>query len=585
MTRPLPPDFHNWAFEKRDAFFNDHIADDDRRGDNEEAAAEKARAERRANGKPNGQAKLGRSKASQRRGASLNNDARPRIRLCANDIERITDEAQDALIKAERGLYQRDGRIVSVEVLPAIAAHGRKVQIQRISERGEHALKEDLSSAASFEKFDGRAGAFVPTDPPTLIVKTLQDRSGRLRFPPLSGIINTPTMRGDGSILDRPGYDSPTGLLFDPLGIEFPAIPVRPTKEDARAALALIEDLIHTFPFVAEIDRAVALSAILTALIRRSLIAAPMHAYTATVAGSGKSLLVDVVSAIATGHEAGVIAQGSDEEELEKRLGAALIAGDPIIAIDNCERPVEGQLLCQLLTQLTVKPRILGRSENSTCSTGAFITSTGNNLILAGDLIRRAVLCRLDAQVERPELRVFDRDPVAHAKANRPALAVAALTILRSYQIAGRPGKPPQIGSFAEWSDLVRGALLWLGCADPVATMETIRGSDPRLGQMQQLMAAWREAFHGQNMTVASVIKVACEQRRVDTFDGRFEFVNEDLREALLNVAGRNGAINNRALGNWLSSSKGRLINGLRFEHMGERGGITVWALVAFEGV
>ena len=524
------------------------------------------------------------SSGERRRGA-LTNDARPRIRLRANDIERITDEAQNALIKAKRGLYQRDGRIVSVEVVPAIAAHGREVLIQRISERGEYALREDLSSAASFEKFDARAGDFVPTDPPTLIVKTLQDRSGRLRFPPLSGIINTPTMRGDGSILDAPGYDRATGLLFDPLGVEFPAIPERPTIEEARTALALLDDLIATFPFVAEVDRAVALSAILTALVRRSMPAAPMHSFSATVAGSGKSLLVDVVSSIATGHEAGVIAQGSSEEELEKRLGAALIAGDPIIAIDNCERPVEGQLLCQLLTQLTVKPRILGKSENSTCSTGAFITSTGNNLILAGDLIRRAVLCRLDAQVERPELRVFDRDPVAHAKDNRPALAVAALTILRSFHIAGRPAKPPKIGSFAEWSDLVRGALIWLGCADPVATMEAIRGSDPRLGQMQQVMFAWREAFHGQNVTVATVIKAACEQQRADTFDGRFEFVNEDLREALLNVAGRGGAINNRALGNWLSSNKGRIINGLRFEHMGERGGIAVWALVADQGV
>jgi hypothetical protein len=40
------------------------------------------------------------------------NDPRPTIRLAANDIERIVDEAEAALIKADRGIYQRDGSIV-----------------------------------------------------------------------------------------------------------------------------------------------------------------------------------------------------------------------------------------------------------------------------------------------------------------------------------------------------------------------------------------------------------------------------------------------------------------------------------------
>jgi putative DNA primase/helicase len=358
--RPLPEGFHTLSFEHKAALYAERAA---------------------ADATP---AKAIRSRASQRSALRPKNDAGPRIRLRASDIERIVDEAEDALIRADRGLYQRDGRIVSVEVIPAIAAHGRKILIQKISERGDHALREDLSSAASFEKFDARTNDFVPTDPPLNIVMTLRDRGGRLRFPPLSGVINTPTIRADGSIINMPGYDRTTGLLFDPLGVDFPAIPKSPTKEDASTALALLDNLIATFPFVAEIDRAVALSAILTALIRRSLMAAPLHAYTATVAGTGKSMLVDVVSTIATGHEAGVIAQGADETELEKRLGAALIAGDQIIAVDNCDRPLEGQLLCQMLTQGTVKPRVLCKSENPTCSTGAFVAATGNNLILVG---------------------------------------------------------------------------------------------------------------------------------------------------------------------------------------------------------
>jgi putative DNA primase/helicase len=121
---------------------------------------------------------------------------------------------------------------------------------------------------------------------------------------------------------------------------------------------------------------------------------------------------VDIASVIATGVEAPVTAPGKDEEELEKRLVASLLAADPIITIDNCARPIGGDLLCQMMTQPLVRPRILGKSEAPTCSTGSLCAATGNNLVLAGDLIRRSIISRLDPKVERPELLVFDFDPI-----------------------------------------------------------------------------------------------------------------------------------------------------------------------------
>ncbi|HKN27971.1 MAG TPA: hypothetical protein VJY34_08830 [Roseiarcus sp.] len=248
------------------------------------------------------------------------NDPRPTIRLAANDIERIVDEAEAALIQAKRGLYQRNSLIVAVGFEQAIAADESEIMIQRIFERGEHALLEDLSSAAHFERYDARRDGYVTTSPPMWIVKTLKERKGKLRFPILTGVVNVPTIRADGSLLVTPGYDQRTGLLFDPLGVTFPPIPDRPTRDDALDSLALLNGLIGGFPFVADRHRAVALSAILTALSRRSLASAPLHAFSAPEAGSGKSLLVDTASTLATGEVAPVTAQGANEEELEKRL-------------------------------------------------------------------------------------------------------------------------------------------------------------------------------------------------------------------------------------------------------------------------
>jgi hypothetical protein len=506
------------------------------------------------------------------------NDTRPTIRLKRGDIERIVDESERALISADRGLYQRDGLIVTVIATPAIGAHGREIISQRIAECGDYALLEHLDCAASFEKYDARAQARVVADPPLLVVKTLRERKGKLRFPILTGVVNAPMLRADGSILDAPGYDPGTGLLFDAQGVKFPSIPIWPTRDDALIALARLRDLVGTFPFVGEVDRAVALSAILTAPVRRSLPSAPLHAFSAPVQGSGKSKLVDIASVVATGQVAGVIAQGSSAEEFEKRIGAVLLAGDPIIAVDNCEAPLGGELLCQCLTQTTVQPRILGQSKAPQTSTGAFITATGNNLILLGDLTRRAIMCRLNPNCERPELRLFDRDPVAHAKAHRLALVAAALTILRAYIVAGRPGKRVALGSFDAWSDLVRGALLWVGCADPIDSMEAVRESDPSRARLATVMTQWQAIVGPDRVTAAEIIKRATE-RRTSGYNIESEFLHEDFREALLGVAGRSGAINSRSLGKWLSANMDRVVGGLRFRQAGSRQGLALWEL------
>ena len=291
------------------------------------------------------------------------NDPRPTIQLVKGEIERVVDEGEAALIKADRDLYQQSNKIVSVVETPKKAAHGKEVLALAICERGDFALMEDLSIAANFIKFDGRVNDWVFADPPIQVVKTLKQRLGRIKLPILSGVISSPTLRADGSILSVPGYDQATGLLFDPRGVTFPEIPDLPTRDDAERALAALGYLIKDFPFEEPHDRSVALSGILTACARQSLSAAPLHAYDAPEAGSGKSKLVDLASVIAQGHEAPVMAQGASEEELEKRLGSMLMAGDLVVTIDNVARPLEGDFLCQILTQSAVRTRILGKSE------------------------------------------------------------------------------------------------------------------------------------------------------------------------------------------------------------------------------
>jgi hypothetical protein len=262
------------------------------------------------------------------------------------------------------------------------------------------------------------------------------------------------------------------------------------TDSEIKAAFKRVLRLFETFngDFATPADKGVALSMLMTSVARRALGFAPLHGFDAPVAGSGKSMLVEIASIVATGHGAIVMAQGETREEFEKRLGTVLMRGDAIIAIDNCDLPLEGETLNQALTQPMLQVRILGKSEMPKVLTAAVVCATGNNLLPKGDVVRRSIICRLDPKCARPELRQYDFKPIAYAKENRAQLVVDILTLLKAWHNKGRPFQPAELQSFENWSNTIRGCIIWLGAAfpdanlaDPCLTMDRIRASDPVL--------------------------------------------------------------------------------------------------------
>jgi hypothetical protein len=394
------------------------------------------------------------------------------------------------------------------------------------------------------------------------LIRTLKDRKHRLRLPVLVALVNCPSISAEGKLLDEPGFDPATGVLYEPLGVAFPHVPVMPGKRTAETALARISRLLETFDFVSDDDMAVALSLIFTAIARRGLQFAPLHGFDAPVAGSGKSMLVDIASILATGHEAGVVAQGESREEAEKRLSAILMRGDPLIAIDNCELPLEGVVLNQALTQHSLDLRILGYSKVITTQARALITATGNNLVVKGDAIRRSLVGRLDPKCERPELREFAYDPIADAKKHRAELVVAVLTVLRAYHVAGLPNRPkPPLQSFVSWSDTVRGALVWLGQGDPVKTMDRLRKADPTLRALITVASAWRDEFGNRAVAASEAVEAANAYIFVAAPGASHlhdkQYTHPALREAIMGVAAKGDDPDARLLGNcWLAARR-----------------------------
>lgn len=438
------------------------------------------------------------------------------VSIIAGRLREAIDGAEAALV-AVPGLepvYQRGAHLVRVARTDAPTIPRRGVEVPThvpiITPCGDTWLAARLEESASFIRYNA-IGDAKPCGCPENVVKGLMQSRGQWRVPVLRATTTTPTLRADGSVLQDPGYDVESRILYDPAGITFPRIPEAPTLDDARAAAQYLLALVATFPLVSPGARSVWVAAALTALIRAQLASAPLTAFDSPTAGSGKTKCATVVGVIATGRPPTTFSFVVDPDEQRKRLFSIFLAGVPVANIDNVEgAALGGAALCQALTEPTFADRLLGGNQVGEAPTTCTWLATGNNLVIAGDIRRRTLVARLDPACERPEERPFDFDPVDVALRDRPALVAAALTILRAHAVAGRPiaaGLTP-FGSFEAWSEIVRAAIVWCGLEDPCLGRSTIVEDDGGHGAMLALLTALRTRFGDQAFTVRVALDV-----------------------------------------------------------------------------
>ena len=297
--------------------------------------------------------------------------------------------------------------------------------------------------------------------------------------------MTVPTLRPDGTVLSDPGYDPTTKLWYAPAE-DRRLPPIRATREAAEASLALFKDLLSEFPFVTDLDRAVALAALMTPVLRGACDVTPLLLILATTPGSGKSYLADIASTIVRAQKCPVITAARGEEA-KKRLGALILEGVQIISLDNCIYDLGGAMLCQIVERPLIRTRILGKSETLECEWRGTLFANGNNIGVMGDMTRRTIECNLDPRMERPEPPEFSFDPIERVMANRGAYVAAALTIALAYRETGKRAACDPIASYGQWSRVVREPLIWLGEDDPVRSMERTRDMDPEQAAAREL--------------------------------------------------------------------------------------------------
>jgi len=344
--------------------------------------------------------------------------------------------------------------------------------------------------------------------------------------------------------------------VFDADQFEMP----EPTLECAKDALSLLESLLSEFHFANDHDKAAALSAILTAVVRPSLAHAPAFHVRAPSSGSGKSYLCALISYFAGPAGSAKVSFPKTSEEASKVLLALFLTNPPGIEFDDMDTDwIPHGVINRALTAEHITERILGISKTATVSTRTLILGSGNNVGPVRDLLRRVATINIDPQCSTPATIKYEGNPVAEVRRNRGKYVAAALTIIEAWKRAGSPrANVGDIVSYGgAWADCCRHPLIWLGLPDPATSLLEQVSHDPDLENLGRLLEEWYKAFGSTPTTLRKALQHHPSNLNDD------DTLDDAIRE--FPVVER-GDINRSKLGWILKKNEGRIVDGLRFK-------------------
>lgn len=535
---------------------------------------------------------------------------KPSITVTHKLLENTTEAI--AALRRDENIYQRETKLVFVtrvtreqsEESPEMMGDDGKIHRQlvegspQICEMETPTIRERLSDVANFQKWNKKSEEYVPIVPTDEIVGAVRKRSNWPGIRTLIGIVETPTLRSDGRIVQTPGYDRVTKYLYMP-GENFPEVfDEKATQENAKWAFKFLSECFEDFPYVSAPHRAVPIAAILTLVSRPAILGSiPAILFDASTRASGKTLQTDAIATIVTGRGAPRMNYTSDDVELEKILAGYALRGSSFICLDNIPgmRPFGGGPMDRVITARDdVELRILGATKIVTLPWRALIMATGNNISFHGDTSRRVLMARLEPTEEKPEQRTKFKheDLLGWIRVQRPRLVSAALLILRAYFRAGCPDMGcARWGSFEEWGKLIPNAIVFAGGSDPMLSRpEGEEEVDDQLRSIKTIVPWLRRTLGDDEFRISSVVELLYKsERALDPVNGGYKSDGlEDVRDAIATLVGKRGMKQDGRLnypdpvelGKRLAGYKGRVINGLRLITRTGGGGVMRWHVV-----
>ena len=426
--------------------------------------------------------------------AGPSGDPLPQICIVGKRVPEAVASAMIALAayNVPARLFMYRGELIKVN-LPCLA---NTIEVA-LAAVGVPELQCDLTYAARW--FEQNGDAIKATYPPSVVVRDVLMRIATWA-PPLAEVVRVPTFGAGWRLLDTAGYHSDDAVLYHPNHAPLAPISENPTSAEVAEARRLIcDELLGDFPFRTPCDRTAAVAAAIVPFVRRMIEGAtPLHLFESPQPGSGKTLLADAVTIPALGKEPSANTEIASGDDLRKWVTAMAMAGESVVLIDNINARLKGSALAAALTKVEWSDRILGTSKQTKTTMRWLWLATGNNVTMSSEMARRVVRSRIDPGMPRPYLRTGFRhaDLRAWAKANRPSLIWAILTLVRHWIAQGRPDGQIVLGSYESYCRVIGGILQTAGITGFLANLQADCGhADDETIEWVAFVEAWHDRF------------------------------------------------------------------------------------------
>lgn len=376
---------------------------------------------------------------------------------------------------------------------------------------------------------------------PTRVMHMIGEATNN-NFKPLTGIVEHPFIDGNWKLIQEEGYNEETGLftmLHHKLKIK---------KMDGKEAYQyLAYEMFDEFPFGSDLDRAVAVAALMTA-IQRPTIAGdsgmPGFGIVSPIQSSGKTTLAQLISYAAFNRPVAASSWSSDEEELGKHILAILQEGHSCVLFDNIKQgaTIQSGRLANAMSNDVFGGRQLGENKTIEVPSSVIWLFTGNGIRFVGDFATRVYPIVINPDMKDPNTRVFKRENIGQwAMDNRKKIISAVLSII----IEGKDMMP--IGGstrFQLWDKFVRRPLFKASGIDANCAIKNNQADDPLQLAKYQLLSCLQDEFGDKDFTTKDIITQAY---------GAFEAGDTDLGASLSDLLPGKSK-NSMSIGRYLST-------------------------------
>lgn len=318
--------------------------------------------------------------------------------------------------------------------------------------------------------------------------------------PELTGVVGTPTLRPDGTLIQDCGFDQATGLFYGP-AVTVARVPETISDEQVRRSREFVfSKVFGEFCWSSAGDFANYMALLLSPMLRPYVkTTTPFGMVTATTRGSGKTNLTDAIGLL-YGQTSQVLPGRT--EELQKKV-TSILAGNssPVVVFDNLKEgsTISSEILATLITKDKWDDRMLGASRNIEATNDRLWLASGNGLTVGGDMASRTVMVRLDPKMAKPELRQFEMGQFSdwiREPGNRENLLWHLLILVQAWVKDGAAkDESHTMRGFTKWAQIMGGLLVFHGLTGFLGNADDLAARDTDEEEWGIFLAKWYEVF------------------------------------------------------------------------------------------